>query len=180
MQGKLIYFVGASGSGKDSVLNALSDANLDDVHIAKRYVTRKANHGEAHFCLSQAEFDAKVAADFFAMTWIANGLSYGIDQTIDDLLRAGKIVIVNGSRAYLPTALQRYPQLIPVCLQVSNDMLYQRLKQRGREDETAIQARLTRNSAINHHLPSNTLFIDNNGQLSQTLDTFIQHLRNLF
>ncbi|SQB25645.1 ribose 1,5-bisphosphokinase [Citrobacter koseri] len=48
---------------------------------------------------------------------------------IDLWLHAGFDVVVNGSRAHLPQAQARYGKaLLPICLQVSPDILRQRLQ----------------------------------------------------
>jgi phosphonate metabolism protein PhnN/1,5-bisphosphokinase (PRPP-forming) len=62
---------------------------------------------------------------------------------IDLWLHAGFDVLVNGSRAHLAQAHARYEAaLLPVCLQVSPDILRQRLQNRGRESAREIDLRL--------------------------------------
>lgn len=54
-------------------------------------------------------------------------------------------MLVNGSRAHLPQARARYQSaLLPICLQVSPEILRQRLENRGRENASEINARLAR------------------------------------
>lgn len=43
--GKLIYLVGASGSGKDSLLQALRQQQTIPLLVAHRYITRACNAG---------------------------------------------------------------------------------------------------------------------------------------
>lgn len=176
MTGKLIYLMGASGAGKDSLLRAIACLSLPKVCIVKRHITRPQNSSEAHFCLSEADFLAKVARSDFAMNWKANGFHYGIDKTINDELQAGKSVIVNGSRAYLPTAIKQYPELIPALLVVGQAVLLQRLTHRGREDESGIKARLARNEKLQSKFPDNTQYLDNNGTLDATVNQLLQLL----
>lgn len=45
----------------------------------------------------------------FALSWQANGLSYGIPREIDDWLAAGEDVLVNGSRGHLAQTRLRNP-----------------------------------------------------------------------
>ncbi len=69
----------------------------------------------------------------------------GVGIEIDLWLHAGFDVVVNGSRAHLPQARARYQSaLLPVCLQVSPEILRQRLENRGRENASEINARLAR------------------------------------
>jgi ribose 1,5-bisphosphokinase len=163
MGGRLIYLMGPSGSGKDSLLNAarerlavarplsgvgkagksvFNSASAMPVvahqpargwRIAQRVITRSAEAaGEDAIAVSLADFERQEADNAFAMSWRANGLAYGIPRQIDEWLAAGLDVLVNGSRAYLNQARQRYPGLIGVVLTVDIDVLRERLLARGR------------------------------------------------
>lgn len=146
MTGRLIYLMGPSGSGKDSLLNA-ARARLAErgCVIARRVITRSAEAvGEDAVGVSAAEFDQLEADGAFALSWRANGLAYGIPRQIDDWLAAGQDVLVNGSRGYLPEARARYPELQGILLQVDEAALRQRLQARGRESAEQIEARLAR------------------------------------
>ncbi|PTS82657.1 phosphonate metabolism protein/1,5-bisphosphokinase (PRPP-forming) PhnN [Pseudomonas sp. HMWF032] len=148
MSGRLIYLMGPSGSGKDSLLNAARERlAARGCVIARRVITRSAEAvGEEAVGVSPAEFDQQEAAGAFALSWRANGLAYGIPRQIDDWLTAGQDVLVNGSRAYLSHALQRYPDLIGVLLSVEPAVLRERLLRRGRESIEQIEQRLARNA----------------------------------
>ncbi|WP_207863293.1 phosphonate metabolism protein/1,5-bisphosphokinase (PRPP-forming) PhnN, partial [Pseudomonas sp. 71_D] len=146
MQGRLIYLIGPSGAGKDSLLDA-ARAPLAErgVRIARRVITRSAEAvGEAAQAVSAEEFARLEAEQAFALAWRANGLAYGIRAEIDAWLAAGEDVLVNGSRGYLPEARQRYPDLLAVLLTVEQDVLRERLLNRGRETPEQIEARLAR------------------------------------
>lgn len=173
---KLVYLVGASGSGKDSVLRAVADKNIANIYIATRYVTRSQNNDEAHHSLSPAEFTQRQQAGDFVLSWQANGLWYGIDSHIESELAAGKHVIVNGSRHYLPEALRIYPNMQPVCLVVAPHILQQRLQQRGRESQAEIMQRMQRNAELVNSLPSHTFFLNNDDDLQHTVRNFIDWL----
>jgi ribose 1,5-bisphosphokinase len=146
MTGRLIYLMGPSGSGKDSLLNAARERlAARGCVIARRVITRSAEAvGEDAVGVSPAEFDQQEAAGAFALSWRANGLAYGIPRQIDDWLAAGQDVLVNGSRGYLPEARARYPELQAILLQVDEAALRQRLQARGRESAEQIEARLAR------------------------------------
>jgi len=150
MSGRLIYLMGPSGSGKDSLLDAARERLAErDCVIVRRVITRSAEAvGEDAIGVTPAEFDQQEAAGGFALSWRANGLAYGIPRQIDDWLAAGQDVLVNGSRAYLPEARQRYPELLAVLLQVDEAVLRQRLLARGRESAEQIEARLARNRSF--------------------------------
>lgn len=164
MSGHLITLIGASGSGKDSLLSYARHrlAGTDRVIFAHRYITRPFDAGgENHVALSEAEFDARLAKGVFALHWAGNGQRYGIGGEIDLWLAKGLTVVMNGSRAHLPEARRRYPDLRAVLVSVDPDTLAQRLRARGREDEEAIARRVARAGTyaalpdIQHRLANN-------------------------
>lgn len=76
---------------------------------------------------------------------------------------------VNGSRAHLPQAQQRYgAQLLPVCLQVSAAILRRRLQDRGRESAEQIEQRLARAAEYQQSLPAGCRVLHNDGPLDDT------------
>ncbi|WP_375591755.1 phosphonate metabolism protein/1,5-bisphosphokinase (PRPP-forming) PhnN [Chitiniphilus eburneus] len=178
MTGRLIVLVGASGVGKDSVL-AHARQRLDAlaqggrVRFARRAVTRPAGAGgEDHLPLSEDEFHTALEQGRFALWWGSHGLHYGIDREIDDWLADGLTVVVNGSRAQLPQAWQRYPGLEAVVLTAHPGTLAERLAARGREDEAAVAARLARTPPP---LPDGLARIEiaNDGELAEAGERFL-------
>uniref|UniRef100_UPI0035662BE6 phosphonate metabolism protein/1,5-bisphosphokinase (PRPP-forming) PhnN n=1 Tax=Pseudomonas sp. TaxID=306 RepID=UPI0035662BE6 len=129
MSGRLIYLMGPSGSGKDSLLNAARERLAErGCQVARRIITRSAEAvGEDAIGVTPAEFDQLEAEGAFALSWRANGLAYGISRRIDEWLMAGQDVLVNGSRGYLRQARLRYPELMGVLLTVDHAVLSQRL-----------------------------------------------------
>lgn len=103
MMGKLIWLMGPSGSGKDSLLAELRLREQTQLLVAHRYITRDATAGnENHIALSEQEFFSRAGQQLFALSWHANGYYYGVGLEIDLWLHAGFDVLVNGSRAHLP------------------------------------------------------------------------------
>ena len=99
MTGKLIWLMGASGSGKDSLLTELRQREQTQLLVAHRYITRDASAGsENHIALSEQEFFTRAGQNLLALSWHANGLYYGVGIEIDLWLHAGFDVVVNGSR----------------------------------------------------------------------------------
>ncbi|HAU5562467.1 ribonucleoside-triphosphate reductase [Pantoea sp. BL1] len=174
---RLIWLTGPSGSGKDSLLNALREAPPDNLVIAHRYITRPADAGgENHVALSEAEFRRRQAMGLFAISWQAHGLYYGLGEEIDHWLARGLNVLVNGSRLHLPIVEQHYgTQLLPLVLHVSPAVLEMRLRQRGRESEGEIRQRLARAS---EPLPAHCHPLNNDGALSDTLNGLRQLLEH--
>ena len=170
--GKLIWLMGPSGSGKDSLLAELRQQEPAQLLVAHRYITRAANAGnENHIALSEQEFftlrRAEPAGAELARQWLLLRRCVEIDLW----LHAGFDVVVNGSRAHLPQAQARYgTSLLPICLQVSPAILRQRLQARGRESETEIAARLERAA---RYAPYDCHVLNNDGSLLQSVDTLL-------
>lgn len=140
----LVYLMGASGSGKDTLLR-LARARLsesDRIAVARRVITRPSSADEPSLEVSAARFEQMRQAGGFAMHWSSHGLRYGIGVEIDRDLSRGQVVIVNGSRRYLPQALGRYPGMSVVEIHVDRELLAQRLAARGRETPEQIGQRL--------------------------------------
>lgn len=164
--GTLIYVIGPSGCGKDSVMDyARRLCPPTEAVFAHRYITRPAEAGgENHVHLSPEEFEARLGLGLFALNWNSHGYRYGIGIEIETWMRAGVTVVANGSRAYLPEATRRYPDLLPVLITVQPDVLRLRLISRGRESEAEVEQRLRRAEAYVVDHPR-LVQIDNNRDL---------------
>jgi ribose 1,5-bisphosphokinase len=168
MEGRLVYLVGASGVGKDSLIQYARDAlgKRHAVVFAHRYITRPARpQGENHIALTEPEFGMRKRRGLFAMTWESHGYRYAIGLEIDEWLAKGLTVVVNGSRSYLPRARRRYPQMQVVWISAGAQVLASRLARRGRESRSEIDARLQRNSRLGVKPPGEALHISNDGPL---------------
>ncbi|MEQ9887748.1 ribose 1,5-bisphosphokinase [Pectobacterium zantedeschiae] len=171
---RLIYLIGPSGAGKDSLLRAIRQLPLPRLLVAHRYITRPAEiQGENHIALTPEEFAFRQQLGIFALNWQAHQCHYGIGIEIDYWLQRGSNVIVNGSRAYLTQARERYGNtLFPICLTVSESALRQRLRARGRESEQQIATRLQRAEEEQSRLQSDCVLLNNDGDLQHTLSVF--------
>lgn len=168
---KLVYVVGASGSGKDSLLDALREKTPPALLVAHRYITRPAHAGaENHIALSHSEFALRQSRGLFALDWQAHETRYALGIEIDLWMQQGFTVVVNGSRAHLPEALARYGDaLLPVYLHVSPEVLAERLKARARESSIEIEQRLRRAAEYQQGLPATCRRLNNDGDLHDTL-----------
>jgi len=172
--GRLFYVVGASGAGKDSLLNYARQQlkNVPTIAFAHRYITRPAStDGENHVALSDEEFMVRVRNGMIVMHWQSHGNHYGIGSEINSWLAGGIDVVVNGSREYLPTATKLFPEIRPVLIAVSEKVLLRRLLGRNREGPKEIAARLNRSKMVSvadecsHiHIINNDNKIENAGQ----------------
>jgi len=145
--GRLLYVVGPSGVGKDSLLD-YARVNLpgaSHVRFARRTITRPTViGGEEHVAVSDAQFLALEKAHRFCMTWEANNYRYGIGREVLAWLADGATVVVNGSRAHVMAAAERFPQLEVIEISAPAELLAQRLRKRAREDDAAIESRMQR------------------------------------
>jgi len=177
MDGRVIYLMGPSGSGKDSLIAAARlQLAARGCEVVQRVITRSAESvGEDAKGVSPDHFERLERSGEFALAWQANGLSYGIPVAIDQWLQSGRDVLVNGSRANLRQALERYPALLPILLTVRDDVLRERLTERGRENLEQIDARIARNALFKDRRSSDaTVYvIDNSGELSQAVQDLL-------
>ena len=93
-------------------------------------------------------------------------------------LAAGTVVIVNGLRAYLPEARERFPGLIPVLAHVNREVLRQRLVSRKREAPEEIEGRL-RCALPPFPDGRDVVLIDNSGKLEDAASIFRSLVRAL-
>lgn len=174
MAGCLVYLIGPSGSGKDSLLDAAAEPLAAiGARIATRLITRPSGSvgEEQAIGLDPQTFQTRRARGEFALSWQANQLEYAIPREIDDWLAAGRIVLVNGSRGHLQEARRAYPNLLAVLLQVDEAILRQRLLRRGRENPQQIEARLQRSRQMAGELAgaAGLRILDNSGPLENSV-----------
>lgn len=180
MKGRLVYLVGPSGAGKDSLI-AFVRSRLgiaDRVVFARRFITRAPEvEGEQHVPITPGHFMHIEQQNGFALAWKANGHCYGIGTEIRDWLSWGFNVVVNGSRAYLPQAAQRFPDLVTVHITAPRQIIQQRLLKRKRESPEAITERIRRSESWQLADSESTVTIVNDGELSDAGEQLIALLR---
>ncbi|MCH9674810.1 MAG: phosphonate metabolism protein/1,5-bisphosphokinase (PRPP-forming) PhnN [Gammaproteobacteria bacterium] len=178
---KLFYVMGPSGAGKDTVLrgarqhHSIAAYNAKDSNplvFAHRYITRPADASgaEVHVPLTHDEFASRVALGSFAMHWQSHGNHYGLGVEIHHWLAAGAHVVVNGSRAYLECAQNAVPSLVPILITAPSAMLAARIKDRSRESESAVAARLARAMQFDSVTPADVVV--NDGTASAAIEAF--------
>lgn len=179
---RLIFVIGPSGAGKDSLLNCLRQdlAAMTDtttppaLYFAKRTITRSHDQSnEDHEVVDSSNFELLIKSDAFAMHWFANGLHYGVRHQELAPMSERTWVMVNGSRAYLQEAKRHFPGLTVLFITAPVKVLRERLLSRGRENEQAIEARLSR--LQDFALEPQDLCVSNGGSLADSVVT----LKNL-
>lgn len=177
---RIFYVIGPSGSGKDSLLRYARErlTDVSNLVFAHRYITRPVDGvHENHVYLSEYEFRARLNYGFFAMHWQSHGFFYGIGCEIDCWLAKGCHVVINGSRGFFHEAKRLYPTIFPVYINASTSVLRDRLKARGRESGSDIEARLVRDREYSYIAPS-CVVIDNDGDMRLAGDRLVSLFRD--
>jgi ribose 1,5-bisphosphokinase len=181
MNAPLVYVMGPSGAGKDSVLGrarALLPAEAPVV-FAHRYITRPADiGGENHIALSRAEFALRRVHGLFAFYWQAHGNDYGIGREIYAWRKSRLTVVVSGSREHFQKEGGDDPDTYPVLITASPERLAERLAGRGREDAIAAARRLDRGDAYEVVDPRLTTIV-NDGALDDAAKSLVSLLATL-
>lgn len=177
MKGRLVYVIGPSGAGKDSVLDCLRSSwpAMQPTYWARRTISRSlAQGGEQHEAVDEASFDRLLGSGAFALHWRANGLSYGLRHRELQPVEAGHWVFVNGSRGHLSELLGLWPQATVVHIGAPVEVLRKRLLARGRETPEAVAQRLAREVQLD--LPQGSIRIQNEGSLQAAAHELLRQL----
>ena len=145
--GVLIILSGPSGSGKDTVLNKLTE-NRDDIKISISMTTRQKRNDEIdglnYYFVSREYFEKKIADNnMLEYAEYADNL-YGTPKApVDEMLRNGKAVILNIEVQGAEKIRKIYPEVISIFLMPpSVRVLEERLRGRNSEDEETLNHRL--------------------------------------
>jgi len=182
MSGRLVYVVGPSGAGKDSVLDyaRVRLPARSGIIFARRFITREpGSGGEQHIPLSVSAFERLLENRQFALHWDANGLRYGIGREIGIWMNLGLHVVVNGSREHLPTALEQFHDAFVVCITAPVEVIRQRLSQRKRENDAEIENRIRRSTALTLPSGQQVTTIVNDGALETAGDALLRALSSV-
>jgi len=176
VKGHLVVVVGASGAGKDSLLNA-AKARFETeprIEFVQRIITRECDPAtEIHDSLTEEQFLEQQQGNAFSVWWQANGLYYGLPVSMHEALAQGQLLIANGSRAALPAIRATFSSLTVVHVTASAEALAERLVRRSRESPAEIEQRLLRNQSIQPIVGEDVLTIDNSGARETAINQFL-------
>ena len=182
MSHQLIYTMGPSGAGKDSLLAWLKSRLHPQapIHFARRTIDRPVqSSGELHESMDAGTFVHLRNQGAFSLHWAANGLQYGVRHTELDGLRRDQWVMVNGSRAYLPHALLRFPGMTVLHITAQAEVLRSRILARQRETLAMVEARVQRAIAFQTPPDCRLLEIHNDSSLDAAGTKLMQSLNRL-
>ncbi len=150
--GRFVLVVGPSGAGKDTVIAGAKAACGDDptTVFPRRVVTRAATEAEDHDSSGDSAFDCAVQNNMFAFWWQAHGLKYGIPQSTENDICAGRTVVCNVSRGIVAEVRARYGRVDAVLVTAPADILSARLAGRARETDGPLAQRIERNASFNN------------------------------
>lgn len=115
--------------------------------FARRMVTRGVQPDSDHDPVTEQALMTQVQQGDVAWHWQAHGYHYAIAQHYAADVKAGRLVVVNGSRAHVQ-ALPAAPDLRVVKITCDTAQLAARLLQRGRDNNAAVAERLARNDLL--------------------------------
>jgi ribose 1,5-bisphosphokinase len=166
----LIFVVGTSGSGKDSVMRetvAYLNQNGVSAQILRRIITRTPDKNEKSNFLPVDDFLHRKSE--FALAWNIYDNWYGIPwESIHEVYRNNSLLLINVSRGVLHEARKLFPSSLIILVTVPKEIAESRIKNRGREDNEGMNKRLTRMSK-QVDMPPPSILIDNSGDLKDTV-----------
>jgi phosphonate metabolism protein PhnN/1,5-bisphosphokinase (PRPP-forming) len=165
--GRLFFFVGPSGAGKDSLLQWVKERlpASADIVFPQRTITRPAHPSEAHEAVDEQTFLRLAAGGYFSMLWQAGGLYYGVRRSLEADLMAGRDVFVNGSREYVPHLREAFPDTRVIWLEADASLIHDRIAMRGRETGAALLRRFDRIKQFSPPQDGQIFRIENNGPI---------------
>jgi ribose 1,5-bisphosphokinase len=109
--------------------------------------TRPSQTGSEHDPITEQAVQSLLTSGGLSWHWKAHGFHYGIAVAYALAVKAGHLVVVNGSRAHVNDLIPAEDVKV-IEVSASADKLATRLKQRGRDDLQAIAGRLVRNASL--------------------------------
>lgn len=176
-QGMFVAIVGASGSGKDTLLRFAEKHFRDEprVHFVRRAITRPAHPTEDHEPVSPEEFASRLANNTFALHWGAHGLSYGLPNSELQGLDLGHVVIANVSRAMQAEIVSRFDRHLFIEIAANEKIRAARIGERRRASDGEVKNRLDRN--VDFLLGERAIVIENDGAVDAAGMDLVNALR---
>ena len=175
MTGLWVIVCGASGAGKDSVMDWAAQRLSGQANLvfSRRLVTRSAQPGSDHEEVNAAEFEALHDSGGLAWHWQAHGHQYGIPSRYASDVARGCVVVVNGSREHV-IAIRPSSDVQVVQIVANSQNLFARLEKRGRDTPEAITLRMARNTQF-ASLPANCTIV-NHSTLAEAGQELVNYL----
>ncbi len=146
-EGLLILFSGPSGVGKDTVLDVVLNKNKDlqkSISLTTRDIRENETDGKDYYFISSEDFE-KMIAQGEVLEYAQYGSNlYGTPKgPVDKWLSEGKTVVLKIEVQGAENIKKLYPDSVGIfLLPPSMEVLENRLRSRGTEDEADVKKRL--------------------------------------
>ncbi|HEC74231.1 MAG TPA: guanylate kinase [Methylophaga aminisulfidivorans] len=186
MMGNLFIVAAPSGAGKTSLVNALI-AQHDEIKLSVSHTTRPARDGEQdgrdyHFVDQQTFADMRDAGEFLESATVFDN-SYGTSaKNVETQLAEGFDVILEIDWQGAQQVRANFPDSIGIfILPPSKQVLEQRLRNRGQDDEAIIARRMRdAENEISHYVEFDYVIVnDDFSEALATLSSIIHAQRHL-
>lgn len=161
--------------GKDTLIkNAkIILKNNNNFNFVKRYITREPDSSEMNYYLEKNAFELLCRNNHFISKWEAHGNYYAIAKECIDK----KINIISISRQHIKDFEKVFKDVVTIHVSVPKDILVNRLKKRGRENEAEIIKRMERSY---EKLQGKIIIeFDNNEKIEKSSKNFVELLKKL-
>lgn len=178
MIARVLFVVGASGVGKNSLMEGLAkkDAN---VKLAPRLVTSQRPDGSGDQQVNEELLREMQLAGKIFLSWRAHDITYAVPNDFEDCA-INDILLINGARRALPGLMAKYPHSLVVHITAPREERARRLAARGREDASSIAKRLEDLSWEPELVPERQFAEINNDQDLETGIARLEHaIKNL-
>jgi len=136
----LVFVVGASGVGKNSLMEGLADRD-SKVKLATRFTTSHRDGETGDLFISVDEIETMRQEGRMFLSWQAHDITYVVPNDFDELA-SDFVWLINGARRALPDLMAKHPSSFVVHVTAPEEMRATRLAARRREEATAIAERL--------------------------------------
>ena len=169
----LFFLIGPAGVGKDTLLDKLKNTHFSDNQplVAHRYTTRPLKETDANYVgLSKSDYQRRKEANLFLFDWrYNNNAPYAVGKEVLQWLEEGHHVIISGSRRYLSEAQKIYPELVPIWMTISEQVLRKRLIIRARETQKERERRIKQNHELEQLKTDRCISITNDKSMKKTI-----------
>jgi ribose 1,5-bisphosphokinase len=183
--GKIYYMIGASGSGKGTLMRYAQEKlkGRYPIIFPSRYVTKPTHQAEGDISLTYDEMKKRIEDEEFLIACGYNGNFYALGSVFEEAIKYGVSVVTDGSRELLLEMEYEglYPDIYPyirsIFIEVESDIAEERIYERGREGLEEIQKRVRRINRFNQAKTVSVKVINNSGDIEEAGEELVEFLK---